>query len=83
MPDSREFLTADEAARYVRVTSRTIRSYIHAGRLPAAKVGKSYLIALGDLLALFAPTTRPVAVHARATPAQREARQVARAGVRA
>lgn len=51
-------LTAHEAARILRVDPQTVRAYIRNGKLPAARVGKSYLIKPADLDDLLARSTR-------------------------
>lgn len=46
------FLTLAEAADYMRVSTQTIRRWIKAGTLAAAKPGKEYRIRREDLDAL-------------------------------
>jgi excisionase family DNA binding protein len=43
-------LDLTEAAQIVRKPVGTVRHYIHHRNLPATKIGKSYLIKLGELL---------------------------------
>jgi excisionase family DNA binding protein len=43
------FYTVQEAAEIVRAPVSSVRSWIYDGRLPAKKVGKRVLIAVGDL----------------------------------
>lgn len=43
-------ITAEEAAEILKVTPQTIRAYINKGKLPAAKIGRGYLIEVDDLL---------------------------------
>src|SRR5690242_5451844 len=43
------FLSVNEAAEQLRVQPRTVRDYIHAGRLRAARIGKQYRIRIEDL----------------------------------
>lgn len=52
-----EWLTQAEAAKYLRVTDRTVRGYIARGILPASRVRGSRLIRIrrSDLDALLAP----------------------------
>lgn len=59
-------LSLEEAGAKFRRTPRALRGYIHAGILPASKVGKSYLVSLDDLRALFEPRARAQA-HAADT----------------
>jgi excisionase family DNA binding protein len=47
-----EHLTSAEAARYARVSSRTIRRWLDDGRLRARRAGRKLLIARADLEAL-------------------------------
>lgn len=44
-----EYLTTGEAARLLGVTARRVQTLINAGRLPATKVGRDWLIARADL----------------------------------
>jgi len=46
-----QLLDLAEAARIVRRPVGTIRYYIHHRSLPATKIGKGYLVKLGELLA--------------------------------
>ncbi len=74
-------LTLDEAGERVKRSPRALRALIHSGRLPAALVGKSYVVDEGDLLALFRPVLRPRDGIVRGeSPTMREQRQLARAG---
>jgi excisionase family DNA binding protein len=41
--------TITEAANYLKVSSITIRRYIKDGKLPAKRIGKSYVFNVGDL----------------------------------
>ena len=43
-------LDLSEAAEIVRKPIGTVRYYIHHRNLPATKIGKSYLVKLGELL---------------------------------
>ena len=78
-----QLLTLDEASARFRKSPRSLRAYIHAGMLPASKVGKSYLVSLSDLQALFRPVIHAPLASAgmRESPHDREVRQLARAGV--
>ena len=42
-------LTTDKAGEYLSLSRRTIREMIKSGRLPAAKIGKQYLIDEDDI----------------------------------
>jgi excisionase family DNA binding protein len=48
---SERLLDLAEAAEIVRRPVGTVRYYIHHRNLPATKIGKGYLIKLGELLA--------------------------------
>jgi excisionase family DNA binding protein len=48
--DPERLLDLPEAAQIVRKPVGTVRHYIHHRSLPATKIGKSYLIKLGELL---------------------------------
>ena len=50
-----DLLTLDEAGVRFRRTPRALRALIYDGQLPASKVGRSFLVRLDDLLALFEP----------------------------
>jgi excisionase family DNA binding protein len=57
MPIDTTWLSLEEAAAKIRVSERTIRRYIAAGRLPASTLGGKRLIRIRaeDLAALFVP----------------------------
>lgn len=44
-----ELFSVNEAAERLRVQPRTVRDYIHAGRLRATRIGKQYRIRVEDL----------------------------------
>lgn len=44
-------LTTKEAARRLRVAQETVQFYVRTGQLPAAKVGRQYLVTPADLAA--------------------------------
>ena len=46
----KEFLTTDEAAHVLRVSKKTVLRLIHAGELPARKVGKSWRLLAADVV---------------------------------
>jgi excisionase family DNA binding protein len=75
------YLSLDEAGECVRRSPRALRALIHAGRLPAVKVGKSYVITEEDLHAVFRPVLRqPRTLGERLTPNQRVDRDLANGG---
>jgi len=45
-----DLLTRAEAARYLRVSDRTVSRLIRAGQLPAARIGRAVRIRQSDLL---------------------------------
>jgi excisionase family DNA binding protein len=51
LPSPERLLDLTEAAQIVRRPVGTVRYYIHHRGLPATKIGKGYLVKLGDLLA--------------------------------
>ncbi len=48
--DPERLLALPEAAEIVRKPVGTVRYYIHHRNLPATKIGKSYLVKLGELM---------------------------------
>lgn len=52
-------MTVDEAAAFVRVHPATVRRWIHAGQLPAARIGAGFRIAADDLRQLSKPQHQP------------------------
>ena len=60
-------MTVDEAAHYLRKSAHTIREWIKHGRLPARKVGKSYLITEESVRVLIepAPVTKETVTKSR------------------
>jgi len=75
-------LPLEEAlAPYRGVSVRSARALIASGRLPAAKVGRAYLVAPDDLARLLAPVLRaPVGAQRGEGPNARADRQLASAG---
>lgn len=56
-------LTVEQAAGYLHVQPRTIRDWIAAGKLPAKKVGKRYIIAaeaVGNMVAPASPMNESI-----------------------
>ena len=70
-------------APYAGVSIGTARRWIKAGKLPAAKAGRSYLVDPRDVAALLRPVVRGAPEKPEPeTPRQRAERQLARAGLR-
>ena len=44
-----EFLSVADVARILKISRSTVQRWCHAGKLPAAKIGKAYRIRRGDL----------------------------------
>ena len=65
-------LTAQEVAEHLGVHERTVRRWIEAGRLPAAKRGASFAIAAGDVEKLATASLRK-RVLARVDERERDA----------
>lgn len=63
--EDREFLTVDQAASYLQLSTSSIRSYIRSGKLKAFRVAglRKVLIQREDLLALLEPTRRDSSPH--------------------
>jgi excisionase family DNA binding protein len=49
--ESADVLTADEAARYLRVSVKTLYRLAPAGKIPGQKVGRSWRFRQADLIA--------------------------------
>lgn len=47
--DQVRFLTVAEVAKLMRVSKMTVYRLVHAGELPAARVGRSFRVAEGDV----------------------------------
>lgn len=45
-----DYITTEQAAGILYVTAYTIREYIKAGKLKAAKIGKRYLLSRSDVV---------------------------------
>ena len=56
--ESRDVLTVDEVADYLRVHGETVRRWCRSGELTAAKVGRTYRIRAADLDAWWQEHTR-------------------------
>jgi len=82
--DTGEGLTASEAARLLEVSERTIRRYLHSGRLPARQVygprGREYRILPTDVESLRGQRAALEGREIEATQANGEADREARAG---
>ncbi len=75
-------LTLPEAAQIYRTSARALRAKILAGRLPAAKVGRNYIVLRSDLESLFAPKLWPAPKpKGRESEGERIRRQLRNAGV--
>ena len=76
-------LTLDEALKpYPSVSVRAGREWIKRGRLPAVRVGKSYLVSPADLARLLTPTLRaPAPRRHREGERAKIDRQLAAAGI--
>lgn len=66
-PES-EFLTLAEAARLLRVSTWTLRRYVQAGRIPAARLGRSYRFRRRDIEAALFPSTSPPCTSSASAP---------------
>ena len=55
------FYTVAEAAKFLRVNPMTVRRHIGAGRLPAARAGRSLRIRREDLEAFMQPVSGEIA----------------------
>jgi excisionase family DNA binding protein len=78
-----ELVTIDLVIRRYRgVNARMVRRWIHTGRLPAAKIGRAYLVSPADVAELLRPTLRPpVPRTTRETPTARAERLLAASGI--
>ncbi len=75
------FLTVEEAAKSLGRTIVTVYKYIHQGRLPAQRVGRSYRIRMEDLQALRKELRRTGRRGPRRVAVVRPRRRVARTAV--
>ena len=70
-------LTAEEAARLLRLNVKRVQSLARAGKIPAARVGRKWLFRREELEALLGPqTARPAAGRALALSARNRLRGV-------
>ncbi|WP_138417964.1 helix-turn-helix domain-containing protein [Sinomonas gamaensis] len=65
MEDEDDLLTVAEVAERLRVTAKTVYSYIRAGRLPAARLGRNYRVRWADYRAFITPPPAPLPRSAR------------------
>lgn len=66
MSTSPEFFSPEEVASKLDLHVRTIRRFIHSGKLRATRIGKQYRISAADLGALMGPAaTVPAAARVR------------------
>lgn len=56
MDDHETLLTVRQVAQFLQLHRMTIYEYIHAGKIPASKIGKSFRIKEADLLAFLDAT---------------------------
>jgi excisionase family DNA binding protein len=56
-----ELLSIEQVAQRLGVGAKTVRRYVHEGRLKAVRIGKQYRIAVGDLAALTGQSTAAMA----------------------
>lgn len=56
MDDHETLLTVRQVAQFLQLHRMTIYEYIHAGKIPASKIGKAFRIKEGDLLAFLDAT---------------------------
>jgi len=54
--DHETLLTVRQVAEFLQLHRMTIYEYIHAGKIPASKIGKSFRVKEGDLLAFLEAT---------------------------
>lgn len=52
-----DLLIVPEVAKICRVSGRTIRHWIHVGKLKSLRVGRRHLVRRSDVAALFATST--------------------------
>jgi len=56
-----EMLSAEDAARLLRLNVKRVQALARAGRLPAARVGRKWLFRREDLESMLGRTTKPAA----------------------
>jgi excisionase family DNA binding protein len=56
-----DLLSIEQVAQRLGVGAKTVRRYVHEGRLKAVRIGKQYRIAVEDLAALTGQSTAAVA----------------------
>ena len=59
MAEADEILTTDEAATFLKVSTKTLLKLALGGHLPASKVGRSWRFVRGDLLRFCAGALEP------------------------
>jgi excisionase family DNA binding protein len=75
-PETSPLLTYQEAADFLRVSTRTLRRYVQDGRLQAIRWrGGHPRIAHAELVSLIAKPYAPHATHLAMTPAERRSRR--------
>ena len=63
--EERETLTTEEAAQRLKVSSLTVRRMCYDGRIPAAKIGRHWIIYESDLTALIRQRRHAQFEHAK------------------
>lgn len=58
-----EFLSVKEVADLLRLSERTIITYIRSGKIPAANAGRTYRIRKSDIDALFIKREKEESCH--------------------
>ncbi|MDR5710132.1 MAG: helix-turn-helix domain-containing protein [Armatimonadota bacterium] len=81
-PAAQRTLRVEEAAKYLGRTTVTVYKYIHQGRLPAQRAGRSFRIRLEDVQALKRELGRTGRRRGAGTPPRRRAAPRAAAGRR-
>jgi excisionase family DNA binding protein len=61
LEDALTVLKVSDLAQRLQVNPITIRRWIHSGRLPAQKLGKSYRVKASDVIRLLSPTQETTA----------------------
>lgn len=70
-----QVMTVNEVASYLKRSAYTIRQWIKAGRLPARRIGKSYLITEESVRALVEPASPTEETVTRSPKQMRQIRE--------
>lgn len=62
-PETATYLSVADVAILLRVSTKTVRRWIKAGKLPATKLGRDWRIARTDLRAVAAASGNHCAAH--------------------